>query len=94
MKAAQANLLLQDRLTFRPKSAFILIYVIYLVVALGGQALHSRLRGNYDPQAKLSREAKSVCGPSRSSFKSQPEDLAPNRPQFELQQTDVQDSSE
>lgn len=28
-------------------SAFIVIYVIYLVVALSGQAIHSRLIGSY-----------------------------------------------
>lgn len=31
----------------RHLAAFILIYVIYLIVALSGQAVHSRLQGNY-----------------------------------------------
>lgn len=29
------------------ETAFIVIYVIYLIVALSGQAIHSRLLGNY-----------------------------------------------
>lgn len=33
--------------TFYESLTFILIYVIYLIVALSGQAIHSRLLGNY-----------------------------------------------
>ena len=37
----------QGSITFYGSLAFIIIYVIYLFVALSGQAIHARLRGEY-----------------------------------------------
>lgn len=48
-----------EELTFYGSLTFIVIYLIYLIVALGGQMIYSRLKGNYEfeTQALTSNEA-------------------------------------